>query len=460
MDETVNAGDIARLADVGRAAVSNWRRRFEDFPSPVGGTASSPLYLLRDVETWLRRNGKPFRVSPAERLWTQLRTVDDLRLGEALAAVDADAQTFEFLHERYLEAHSRLLNPTPPEVVDVVLATTDGDTVIDPACGTGNLLKASRARHKVGQELDPVSAVIARRRLPKAQIITGDSLRHNGIAQKADAVLCDPPWHDRTWGHEELVGDPRWTYGLPPRGEPELAWLQHCLSLAKPGGQVAVLLPSAAASRRPGKRIRGNLLRAGAIRAVITVQPGRDLWLLRNPVGRVPERIALLETPGPVEPNTRVIDLLDDDVDLSPSRRSRTDASSYLAAQPDFTLPGLPELREQVQPPMTTIGELVRGAPGTHVVTSPTGATYEIDPERVDPDFLEGVLRAAFARTPTGSTRLDVRRTQVPSLPIHAQRRYGQVFAQLKALEAGLQEAAGLVRLGYAGLLGGQIGPA
>ena len=98
MDETVNAGDIARLADVGRAAVSNWRRRFEDFPSPVGGTASSPLYLLRDVEAWLRRNGKPFRVSPAERLWTQLRAVDDLKLGEALAAVDADPATFEFLH--------------------------------------------------------------------------------------------------------------------------------------------------------------------------------------------------------------------------------------------------------------------------------------------------------------------------------------------------------------------------
>lgn len=459
MDETVNAGDIARLAEVGRAAVSNWRRRFEDFPAPVGGTASSPLYLLRDVEAWLRRNGKPFRVSPAERLWTQLRTVDDLKLGEALAHVEADAQTFEFLHERYLEAHSRLLNPTPPEIIELVLATTDGDTVIDPACGTGSLLKASRAKQKIGQELDPVSAVIARRRLPKAQIITGDSLRHNGIVQKADAVLCDPPSHDRAWGHEELVSDPRWTYGLPPRGEPELAWVQHCLSLAKPGGLVAVLLPSAAASRRPGKRIRGNLLRAGAIRAVMTVQPGRDLWLLRHPVGRAPEHIALLEEPGPVEPNTRVIDLLDDDVDLSPARLSHTDATAYLTRQPAFAWPNLPELREQA-PPMTTIGELVRTAPGTHVVTSPTGAAYEIDPARIDPDFLEGVLRAAFARTPTGSTRLDVRRTPVPSLPIAEQRRYGQAFAQLKALEDGLGEAAGLIRLGYAGLLGGQIGPA
>ncbi|MGI5504924.1 N-6 DNA methylase [Lentzea sp. CA-135723] len=456
MDETVSAGDIARLAEVGRAAVSNWRRRFEDFPSPVGGTASSPLYLLRDVEVWLRRNGKSFRVSPAERLWTQLRTHDDLRLGEALANTETDDTTFEFLHERYLEAHSRLLNPTPPEVIEALITTTDGHTVIDPACGTGSLLKASKAKNKIGQEIDPVSAVIARRRMPAAQIFTGDSLRHNGIHEKADAVICDPPWHDRTWGHEELVGDTRWTYGLPPRGEPELAWLQHCLSLTKPGGLVAVLLPSAAATRRPGKRIRGNLLRAGAIRAVVTVTPGRDLWLLRNPIGRAPEQIALLQSPGPLDPNTRVIDLLDDDVDLSPARRTGTDASEYTQAV--FEAPTLPELQE-VAPPMTTIGELVRKAPGSHPVASPTGAVYEINPRKIDPDFLEGVLKAAFARTPTGSTRLDVRRTQVPSLPIDEQRRYGQAFKQLKEAEEKLRDAAELIRIGYAGLLQGQIGP-
>lgn len=82
----------------------------------------------------------------------------------------------------------------------------------------------------------------------------------------------------------------------------------------------------------------------------MTVQPGRDLWLLRNPIGRAPEHIALLRAPGPIEPNTRVIDLLDDDVDLSPSRRSGTDASAYLAAQPTFELGPLPELREQAAP--------------------------------------------------------------------------------------------------------------
>ena len=103
--------------------------------------------------------------------------------------------------------------------------------------------------------------------------------------------ICDPPFNERAWGYEELIGDPRWEYGLPPRGESELAWVQHCLAHVRPGGHWS---PSscrgAAAGRRAGKRIRANLLRAGALRVVATVQPGGpDLWLLRRPdVGERP----------------------------------------------------------------------------------------------------------------------------------------------------------------------------
>src|SRR5690606_31968122 len=82
-DPGVTAGDIARLAGVGRATVSNWRRRHGDFPRPVGGTATSPLFSLSDIEDWLRRNGKPFEVSPADRLWQRLRACgDDFRLAD------------------------------------------------------------------------------------------------------------------------------------------------------------------------------------------------------------------------------------------------------------------------------------------------------------------------------------------------------------------------------------------
>jgi SAM-dependent methyltransferase len=464
MDETVNAGDIARLVDVGRAAVSNWRKRYDDFPQPVGGTASSPLFSLQQVEEWLRRNGKQFHVSPADRLWHQIKD-DDLRLGERVAEAGkhADPATFEYLHERYAEAHSRRLNVTPDEIAALMvdLAEADHGTVLDPACGTGSLLKKANGTLK-GQELDPTSAQIARIRLPKAEIFTGDSLRHNTLGE-ADAVVCDPPFHERSWGHEDLVGDPRWTYGLPPRGEPELAWVQHCLSLAKPGGKVAILMPSAVASRRPGKRIRGNLLRAGALRAIITVSGNRDIWVLRQPVPgeRPPEHILLLEEfrPG-VRPGTRIVDLLDDNVDLSPARHRQVDiAATFAQAQHHFEVPAPLTLRGRAAPPMTTIGELVRNAPGAVPVISPTGAVYEVDPDRLDPDFLAGLLRAALAATPSGSSRLDLKRTPVPSLPIDEQRRYGVAFQQIRALEETLAQGAHLVRLGFEGLLGGQLGP-
>lgn len=165
-DATVNAGDIARLVDVGRAAVSNWRRRYDDFPQPVGGTSASPLFSLREVEEWLRRNGKSYRVPMAERAWQRLRTAsDDLRLGRlvadagafllrrrdlmvpgsdggvgdpelaelltALADERGEAETFEFLCDRYREAHSRRLVTTPDAVASLMVRLCGAEGTVD-----------------------------------------------------------------------------------------------------------------------------------------------------------------------------------------------------------------------------------------------------------------------------------------------------------------------------------------
>ncbi|WP_425525378.1 helix-turn-helix transcriptional regulator, partial [Streptomyces griseus] len=68
----VTAAGIARLAGVGRAAVSNWRRRHADFPQPVGGSATSPSFALSDVERWLRDQGKLAEVPLRERVWQEV----------------------------------------------------------------------------------------------------------------------------------------------------------------------------------------------------------------------------------------------------------------------------------------------------------------------------------------------------------------------------------------------------
>ncbi|NEC23103.1 restriction endonuclease subunit M, partial [Streptomyces parvus] len=68
----VTAAGIARLAGVGRAAVSNWRRRYADFPQPVGGTGTSPSFALSEVEQWLRDQGKLAEVPLRERVWQEV----------------------------------------------------------------------------------------------------------------------------------------------------------------------------------------------------------------------------------------------------------------------------------------------------------------------------------------------------------------------------------------------------
>ncbi|MDT5033311.1 MAG: hypothetical protein QOC94_3482, partial [Actinoplanes sp.] len=68
----VTAADIARLAGVGRAAVSNWRKRYDSFPTPVAGTAASPQFNLDEIEKWLAEQGKLTAVAAEDRLWRSL----------------------------------------------------------------------------------------------------------------------------------------------------------------------------------------------------------------------------------------------------------------------------------------------------------------------------------------------------------------------------------------------------
>src|SRR5690606_29588469 len=161
------------------------------------------------------------------------------------------------------------------------------------------------------------------------------------------------------------ANDPRWEYGLPPRGESELAWVQHCLAHVKPGGLVVIMMPGVASSRRPGRRIRGNLLRAGALRAIITLSVGAapasrgapDLWVLRRPLpGDHPSDLLMVNAGEDLDvaraawrayleggdlpegaTTMRIIDLLDEEVALTPAHRvpvqSQTEPSAFVGAR-------------------------------------------------------------------------------------------------------------------------------
>ncbi|NDZ97972.1 N-6 DNA methylase, partial [Streptomyces sp. SID10116] len=145
-------------------------------------------------------------------------------------------------------------------------------TVLDPACGTGALLRAVPPRpdqYLYGQDSNPELAALTALRLAlhsdaTVRTMAADTLRADAYDdRKADVVLCHPPFNERNWGHDELAYDPRWEYGFPARSESELAWVQHALARLTDGGTAVLLMPPAAASRRSGRRIRADLLRRG-----------------------------------------------------------------------------------------------------------------------------------------------------------------------------------------------------
>ncbi|MER5727126.1 N-6 DNA methylase [Streptomyces sp. NPDC002138] len=184
--------------------------------------------------------------------------------------------------------------------------------VLDPACGSGTLLAAAAGRGAttlLGQDSVPVQAQRATAGLslaaPQAEVAVriGDSLRADAFAGlTADAVVCNPPYGDRDWGHDELAYDPRWAYGVPGRLESELAWVQHCLAHLSPGGWAVLILPPATSSRPSGRRVRAELVRGGAVRAVLALPAGAapplhvglQLWVLRRPEPGGPERKSVL----------------------------------------------------------------------------------------------------------------------------------------------------------------------
>jgi type I restriction enzyme M protein len=183
-----------------------------------------------------------------------------------------------------------------------ILAPQEGETVYDPACGTGGMLLAAvdHVRDKggdprtffgrlYGQEKNLTTASTARMNLllhgvEDFAIERGDTLRSpvftnsgtGGLAQ-FDVVIANPPFSLERWGREIWESDPwgRTFAGLPTDSSGDFAWVQHMvLSMAKPHGRMAVVLPQGALFRGGVEgQIRKKLLEMDLIEAVIGLAP-------------------------------------------------------------------------------------------------------------------------------------------------------------------------------------------
>jgi hypothetical protein len=301
----VSAAWIARQVGVGRAAVANWRKRYPDFPPPVAGGPNTPLFSWAAVEQWLVDTGKADQLAAVGRTVTGTQ-----RLADASPPVgdpDRDLMALkppELLARVLVSLLPRLGDGDPPD------DDVEAPVVLDPACSDPLVLRAVAERFGdhvmlAGQAPNKVDAGTLRRELPGlgADVRVGDALRVDRFPEfraAARAVLCVPPLAVRQWPAEELAADRRWRYGLPDPGDPELAWVQHCLAHLRPRGVAVVVMSPVTGVRPSGRHIRAALVRAGVLRDVIAL-PERltpsgagevHLWVLER--GRVARGVRMV----------------------------------------------------------------------------------------------------------------------------------------------------------------------
>ncbi len=218
---------------------------------------------------------------------------------------DVLGQAYEYLIKQFADATNKKAGEfyTPRSVVRLMINILDpraGDTIYDPACGTGGMLleavhhvretggdpKTLRGR-LFGQEKNLTTAAIARINLflhgvEDFQIVRGDTLREPAFFEGDrlavfDCVIANPPFSLEHWGEDLWASDRygRNIAGVPPRTNGDFAWVQHMVaSMALGTGRMAVVLPHGVLFRGGAEgAIRRRLLELDLLDAVIGLAP-------------------------------------------------------------------------------------------------------------------------------------------------------------------------------------------
>lgn len=171
-----------------------------------------------------------------------------------------------------------------------------GETVYDPACGTGGMLiEARRHMHDdtaclgkiYGQEKNLSTSAIARMNLylhgaNDFYIRRGDTLRNPAFIfrdklKTFDCVISNPPFSLENWGSDSWESDKygRNFIGLPPSTSGDFAWIEHMIKSMNPlKGRIAVVLPQGVLFRagQEGK-MRESLLKLDLLDTIIGLAP-------------------------------------------------------------------------------------------------------------------------------------------------------------------------------------------
>ncbi|MBI3230711.1 MAG: SAM-dependent DNA methyltransferase [Burkholderiales bacterium] len=227
----------------------------------------------------------------------------DLRPSQ-VGIVDVIGNAYEFLIKNFASDSGKKAGEfyTPAEISHLIarlVAPQTGETIYDPACGSGSLLmKCSRLIRQnanaedyqlFGQESMPSTWALAKKNMflhgeINHRIEQGDTLRSpkflhpDGSLMQFDAVVANPPFSLDKWGEEEARTDrwQRFARGVPPKNIGDYAFILHMVESMKPDtGRMAVVVASGVLFRGGVEgKIRAKLVTENLIDAVISL-PGK-----------------------------------------------------------------------------------------------------------------------------------------------------------------------------------------
>mgnify|MGYP000972685511 CR=1 FL=1 len=234
--------------------------------------------------------------------------LSEVSLGNSSVSSDILGDAYEYLVGKFADITKRKKAGefyTPRSVVRMMvdlLDPTEGESICDPACGTGGMLLGAIEHVQraggdprtffgkiYGQEKNLTTSAIARMNLvlhgiEDFQIVREDTLRSPAFTDSStgglatfDCVIANPPFSLKEWGREVWEADPwgRAAFGLPPESYGDYAWVQHMVaSMATRTGRMAVVLPQGALFRKDAEgRIRRALLEQDLIEAAVGLGP-------------------------------------------------------------------------------------------------------------------------------------------------------------------------------------------
>ena len=245
---------------------------------------------------------------------------------------------------------------TAREVIKLIVEMLDpkpGQSVYDPACGSGGMLISSYRHIKdtlgkdfanklflYGQEANHKTLALAKMNLNihdirNANIVYGDTLRspkfkeESGEIKTFDVVIANPPWNQDGYDEEVLRRGEYWSerfkYGFSPRQSADWAWIQHMLASAKDRvGKVGVVIDNGCLFRSGKEKIiRSKIVEEDLIETVIllpeklfynTGAPGAIIVLNKNKPGFKKEKIQFINASKEYEshPEVRKLNRLGD----------------------------------------------------------------------------------------------------------------------------------------------------